>query len=234
MATVLLIHGGWHGGWCWRWVAPRLRAAGHEVVTPTLTGLGDRAHLVGALGDSIDLDTHVRDVVELLGYDDLDRVVAVGHSYGGMVLTGVADRAPARLAHLVYLDAFLPADGQALFDLLRPERREALTEAARQHGGGRLVPPPPPAMLGVTDEERAAWLAVRLTPQPLRTFTQPLRLTVPAPASPPRSYVHCTEGAMALSFAPSSSACAENPAGARASSPPATTPWSPSPSRWPG
>src|SRR3712207_5745958 len=111
MTTYVLVHGAWHGGWCWKKVVPLLRTAGHEVYTPTLTGLGERAHL---LSPTITLDTHILDVVNVLEYEELLDVVLVGHSYAGAVISGVADRAPTQVAQLVYLDAFVPRDGEAL------------------------------------------------------------------------------------------------------------------------
>src|SRR5690349_9040341 len=98
-APFVLVHGGWHGGWCWQKLVPRLTSAGHWVLTPTLTGLGERSHL---LGPEVDLDTHIRDVAAVLKYEDLQKVVLVGHSYGGMVISGVAETAGSRVAHLVY------------------------------------------------------------------------------------------------------------------------------------
>src|SRR5687768_18076653 len=118
MATFVLVHGAFVGGWCWRWVAPYLRGAGHDVYCPTLTGSGERVHLASP---RVDLATHVEDVVNVLHYEDLRGVVLVGHSYGGMVITGAAERVSERLARLVYLDAFVPQDGQALADLLPPD-----------------------------------------------------------------------------------------------------------------
>ena len=114
MATYVLVHGGGHGGWCYAKVARLLGAAGHDVATPTFTGLGERSHL---LHPGIDLDHHIRDVVAVLHYDDLRDVNLVGHSYGGMVITGVADRAPDRVGRLVYLDAATPVNGQSLVDI---------------------------------------------------------------------------------------------------------------------
>lgn len=175
-----------------------LRAAGHEVHAPKLTGLGERAHL---LTPTTDLDTHVRDVLDLLVVADLRQVVLVGHSYAGMVIAGAADRAPDRIARLVFLDAFVPEDGQSLFDLLHPDRRRIYLDAARDHGDGWLVPPPPATVFGLLDPAAAAWVDARLTAQPLRTFTQPTRLRDPAAARPPRSYVHSTAGPLAPSFA---------------------------------
>ena len=117
MATYVLVHGGGHGGWCYQRVARLLRSAGHEVYTPTLTGLGERSHL---LSPDIDLDLHIRDVVAVLHYEDLDDVILVGHSYGGMVITGVADRAADRIGRVVYLDAANPENGQSLVDVAGP------------------------------------------------------------------------------------------------------------------
>jgi len=120
MTTYVLVHGGGHGGWCYSRVRPFLIAAGHDVYAPTLTGLGERAHLMRA---DIDLDFHIGDVVSLLQFEDLRDVILVGHSYGGMVITGVADRIPERIKALAYLDAFIPRDGQSLFDIkFRPIR----------------------------------------------------------------------------------------------------------------
>ncbi len=113
MATFVLVHGGWHGGWCWTRVRPLLRAAGHDVFTPTLTGLGERAHLAHP---DIDLDTHIADIINVLEYEELQDAVLVGHSSSGAVITGVVDRAPVHLAQLVYLDALVPADGQSVLD----------------------------------------------------------------------------------------------------------------------
>jgi pimeloyl-ACP methyl ester carboxylesterase len=119
MTTFVLLHGGWHGGWCWRFVAPALRHAGHNVYTPTLTGLGEREHLARP---EIDLKLHVQDVVALLEMEDLQDIVLLGHSYGGMVVTGVADRCAARISRLVYLDAFVPENGKCALDYIVPER----------------------------------------------------------------------------------------------------------------
>src|SRR5258705_1716413 len=131
-STYVLVHGAWHGGWCWKRVAPALRAAGHEVYTPTLTGLGERAHLANP---AIDLATHISDVVNLLEAEELNEVVLLGHSYGGMVVTGVADRAPARLRRVIYLDAFLPEDGKSLLDYLHPDRRSIINRSEERRVG---------------------------------------------------------------------------------------------------
>jgi pimeloyl-ACP methyl ester carboxylesterase len=199
MTTFVLVHGGWHGAWCWEQVNTRLRKTGQAVYTPTLAGLGERSHL---LDPRIGLDTHVRDVVDVLEREDLCDVVLVDHSYGGMVISGAADLAAGCLAHLVFLDAFVPEDGQSLLDLLRPERRDLYLRAAREHGDGWRVPPPPPQALGITDEVGAALLAGRLTLQPLRTFEQPVQLRDPAASALPQTYVHCIAGPLVPSFAP--------------------------------
>lgn len=187
MATFVLVHGAWHSGWCWKRLTPLLRAAGHEVFTPTLAGLGERAHL---LAPSVNLETHVQDVLGVLECEDLGQVWLVGHSYGGMVIAGVADRATRRLAHLVYLDAFVPRDGQSLYDLVPPERRALYDEWARTRGEGFRLPPPPLEYFGVTEEADLRWAGPRVSPQPLATFTQPARLTGAA-AAVPRTYIAC-------------------------------------------
>src|SRR5581483_10887922 len=161
MATYALVHGAWHGGWCWQRVTPLLRAAGHEVFTPTLTGLGERSHLANP---AIDLNTHIHDIVNVLEYEHLQKVILVGHSYGGMVITGVSNEVPDRLAHLVYLDAFVPQDGQALIDVTTPQRREAILQQARANGG--LLPPFSVAQYGVFAGADVRWVESKLVPQP--------------------------------------------------------------------
>jgi pimeloyl-ACP methyl ester carboxylesterase len=190
MSAYVLVHGGWHGGWCWARVARLLRDAGHDVFTPTLTGLGERAHLGRP---EVDLAHHVQDVVAVLEAEELRSVTLVGHSYGGMVVTGVAARAASRLAHLVYLDAFVPAPGQAMLDLIAPERAAAMREAARTDGEGWRVPPWKPEQYGVTSARDIEWLARRLTPHPLGTLEQAAEA-----GPPPRvklSYVYCQKTA---------------------------------------
>ncbi len=192
MATYVLVHGGAHGGWCYGPVARLLRAAGHEVHAPTLTGLGERAHL---LGPGIDLDTHITDVVAVLHYEDLRDVILVGHSYGGMVITGVADRAPDRVGHLVYLDAATPVDGESLAELAAPLMQAARAQA-RVVDGVELVLFPgtePLPHYGVTDPDTIAWMTERLTPHPFATFEQPLRLRDEAAlAEIPQTHIVCT------------------------------------------
>ena len=176
MATYVLVHGGGHGGWCYQRVARLLRARGHEVYTPTLTGLGERAHL---LDDRVDLNRHIEDVVAVLRFEDLRDVILVGHSYGGMVITGIADRAADRVGKLVYLDAANPVNGQSLVDVSGP-----IIEAVRPMGAVVneielvLLPGPDAGLLyGVTDPADLAWMADRLTGHPWVCFEQRLELT---------------------------------------------------------
>jgi pimeloyl-ACP methyl ester carboxylesterase len=190
MATFVIVHGAWSGAHAWRWIRPLLREAGHDVFTPSLTGLGERAHLASP---EVDLDTHVRDVVGVLEFEDLRDVVLVGHSYGGPVITGAADRVPGRVAQLVYLDAEAPQDGEAEMDLLPPEERSGYEESAKLHGQGWLIPPPVPDPLPAGLDPNVRWAMSRMVPQPLRTFTQPLRLTSAEP-QPRRTYVLHVEG----------------------------------------
>jgi pimeloyl-ACP methyl ester carboxylesterase len=186
MATFLVVHGAWSAGWAWKKMRPLLRERGHEVHTPTQTGLGERAHLARA---EIDLETHIADILGVLEFEDLRDMILVGHSYGGMVATGVADRATERIAQLVYLDAFVPRDGQSCFDLVGAEGRASKLEAARAGGDGWRMPPNPlPPDTAAAD---VAWALPRRVWQPLRTSEQPIRLTG-AVERLPRSYVYCT------------------------------------------
>jgi pimeloyl-ACP methyl ester carboxylesterase len=191
MAIYVLVHGAWHGGWCWQRVTPLLRVTGHEVFTPTLTGLGERAHLVNP---NIDLQTHIQDVVNVLEYEDLRKVILVGHSYGGMVITGVTEKAADRLAHVVYLDAFVPQHGQALVDLVAPQFREGVQQQAQTAGG--LLPPFPVEQYGVFAESDVRWVGPKLVPHPFKTLTTPVQLTSPAAAVLPRTYIYCNNPAM--------------------------------------
>jgi pimeloyl-ACP methyl ester carboxylesterase len=190
MAVFVIVHGAWSGAHAWRWVRPLVREDGHDVFTPSLTGLGERAHLATP---EVDLDTHVRDVVATLEFEDLSDVVLVGHSYGGPVITGAADLVPERIGHLVYLDAEVPQDGEAEMDLMPPEERSAYEESAKLHGDGWRIRPPLPDPFPPGLDPAVQWAMSRMVPQPLRTFTQPLRLTNTAPRFR-RTYVLHTEG----------------------------------------
>jgi pimeloyl-ACP methyl ester carboxylesterase len=187
VATFVLVHGSNGGGWVWSKLAPLLRAAGHDVYAPTLTGLSDRSNLLDC---KVNLSTHIADVANLLFYEDLSDVILVGNSYGGMVITGVAPRAPERLKQLVYLDAYIPAGGQSEFDLLPAEMRAARQAEAAAHGG--LIAPPPPAIFGVTDPALADWITARSTLQPVSTYAEPVLTGNAASAALPRTLIHCT------------------------------------------
>ncbi len=188
--NIVLVHGAWHGGWGWKRLTPLLRRAGHEVFTPTLTGLGERSHLAGP---AVDLETHIRDIVGVLEAEELDKVMLLGHSYGGMVITGVADRLPQRVARLVYLDAFVPQDGKCLMDYVVAERAARFREQGERSG---FVAPPPPSLWGVTDAADAAWSARHDAPHPYAAMRQPARLKNEAAlARIPKAYIYCSSPA---------------------------------------
>jgi pimeloyl-ACP methyl ester carboxylesterase len=192
MAAFVLVHGAWHGGWKWRFVAPLLRRTGRDVHTLSLTGLGDRAHLSRA---DIDLDLHVQDVVALLEMEELREVVLIGHSYGGMVITGVAERLPERLRRIVYLDAFVPEDGKCLLDYVAaavPERAAAFRKEGDKTG---FVTPPPLAVWGIVRPEHVAFARQRETPHPYRCMTQAIRRVNSSAAALPKTFIHCTSPA---------------------------------------
>jgi pimeloyl-ACP methyl ester carboxylesterase len=194
----VLVHPAWHGAWVWKKVAAFLRQRGHIPVTPTLTGLGERSHLARA---DIGLDVHVTDIVNVLTYEDLRDVVLVGHSSSGAVITGVADRAAAQIAHVVYLDAFVPEDGQAVIDLITPERRQMMEAMVNTEGNGWLLPrfAPPPwetivrDMWGVLDDNDVRWMLARLGPTPFGHLRDPVRRTNPGAERLARTYVRCRE-----------------------------------------
>jgi pimeloyl-ACP methyl ester carboxylesterase len=175
MATYVLVPGGAHGGWCYQRVARILREAGHDVYTPTLTGVGERYHL---LNQDIDLNFHIRDVVRVLTYEDLHDVVLAGHSYGGMVITGVADFAVDRIGHLVYLDAATPVNGQSLADISPPQMQAARARGDFVNGVEVVLQPgrEPIPHYGVTDPDDIAWMTPKLTPHPYKCFDQKLHL----------------------------------------------------------
>jgi pimeloyl-ACP methyl ester carboxylesterase len=170
--TFVLVHGAWHGGWCWRRVADCLRARGHRVFAPSLTGLGDRTHL---FSKDISLQTHVDDIISVVETEELSDFVLVGHSYGGFVISGVADTLREHASHYVYLDASVPPDMSpgASFswaDCNPPEAREARLKSVREQGNGVALPAPPPSAFGVTEPSDMAWLQRRLRPMPVQTF----------------------------------------------------------------
>jgi pimeloyl-ACP methyl ester carboxylesterase len=171
MTTFVLVHGAWHGGWCWNRVAQLLSAKQHTVITPTLTGLGERSHL---LNPGIDLETHILDVVNVMKWQELREIVLVGHSYGGAVISGVAERMETSIASLVMLDAFIPANGQSVSDLMVPQRRDAILKAASE--GTTSFPPVPAAAFNVNESDRG-WVDAQCTPHPIKCFLQKLELT---------------------------------------------------------
>ncbi|MYT70390.1 MULTISPECIES: alpha/beta hydrolase family protein [unclassified Streptomyces] len=191
MSTFLLVHGAWHNGRCWERLAPSLESAGHRVLTPSLTGYGDKAHL---LGPEVGLDTHVEDVLKLIHEEDLSDVVLVGHSYAGLVISSVANEAPERIARLVYLDAMVPEHGETAVDV-QPVTQSLIDLAAGSAATWRIPPlpelPPPFGLFGITDPTDAAWLRSLLSDHPVRCLQQPVRLDNPAARSIPRTHIHC-------------------------------------------
>lgn len=192
MATYVLVHGGGHGGWCYDKVARLLRSAGHDVYAPTLTGLGERKHL---LSTETNLSTHITDVVNTLEYEDLRDVILVGHSYGGMVITGVADRAAHRIRELVYLDAAHPRDGESLVDTA-PASMAFARSSSQIVDGIELVMWPNEqvvAAMGVTDPDDVAALRRKMAPHPWKAFEERLRfLNGDAALRIPRTNINCT------------------------------------------
>ena len=195
MATFVLVHGAWFGGWCWQKVIPLLEAAGHEVYAPTLTGQAERA---SELSPEVGLDTHIQDIVRLLEEKNLHGVILVGHSYGAMVITGVVDQVPERIAHLVYLDTFVPRDGESMA-AISPMVIRLLGKQAQAHGDGYKVNSH--GTYGVTKEPDRSWVLRSVTPHPLKTFEQPLHLKNPAIVSAkPRTHIYCTGGSFFYSL----------------------------------
>ena len=194
----VLAHGSWHGGWCWRPVADRLLAAGHRVYAPSYTGMGDRAHL---LSKNITIDTFVEDLVQVIETQELKDVILVGHSFGGIPITGVDDRIPQRLAHLVYFDAIVLQSGQNAFSVYPKADADARIAAASKATDGLAVPIPDPlpAAWGFTPGSADHdWVKRRLTAHPLASYTTPLNLKHPIGNGVARTYVHCTQPELAV------------------------------------
>lgn len=187
--TIVCVHGAWHGGWCWTRLAPLLRAKGHEVLHPTLTGLGDRAHLVSP---TVGLDTHVADIVAKLDYGRLANVVLVGHSYAGQVIAGVASERPDQIRGLIYLDAFVPDDGECAIDLQPPDIAAHYRESVSSDGFGWLIPPRRLEVLGVEAQADLDWLRPRLVPHPFKTYTDAARVSFES-LQIPSAFVECTD-----------------------------------------
>jgi pimeloyl-ACP methyl ester carboxylesterase len=194
--TFVLIHGAWHGGWCWQRVAPHLAASGHRVLAPSLPGLAERANELSA---ATGLSTHIDDVAALMARQDLHDVVLVGHSYGGLVITGVADRAASRLSHLVFLDAVIVGNGEPWSAVHTPARVAAWARLAMPSGGVSL-PPIDSGAFGIASAADRAWVNRQLTPHPYRTYTEPLRLSHPLGNGVRKTHIAC-HGPGALSAA---------------------------------
>ncbi len=173
MSSFVLVHGAWHGSWCWKRVRKALQAQGHDVFTPTLTGLAERSHL---LARNVDLETHVLDVLNLIRWEELSDLVLCGHSYGGCVVTGVADRIPEKIRALVYLDAFVPEDNENLMQLVPKKLLDELLEGMKNVGEGWKVPPIPVEVFNVNEDDRE-WVNSQYTMQPIETLQQRTRLS---------------------------------------------------------
>jgi pimeloyl-ACP methyl ester carboxylesterase len=189
VTTVVLVAGAWHGAWCWARVRPALERAGHAVVAVPLTGVGERAH---QLSPEVTLVTHVEDVVTAVRDAGCSGAVLVGHSYGGLVVTGAADRLGERVGRLVYVDAVVPTPGRSWADCIPPEARDQRRALIARHGH---IPPPPASAYGLTGED-AAWVEQRQTPHPAGVFEEPLSFDADRWAARPRTYVDCTAPAL--------------------------------------
>ncbi len=196
MSQYVLVHGAWHGGWCWKRVLPLIRQGGHEAYAVTLTGVGERAHLLNA---DIRLDTHIQDVINLISAEELNDVVLVGHSYAGVVVTGVADRLQQEnrklIRHLIYVDAVTPHPGESWSSQHPRDVVDARVEAARASGGA-AIPPPDAEVFGLEGEDRD-WVNRRQTPQPLGVYQDPLMFDPGRVALIPRTFIDCTSPPLA-------------------------------------
>ena len=186
--TFVLVHGAWHGGWCWRRVTDLLTARGHEVFAPTLTGLGDRSHLASL---PIDLSTQIEDVVRAMQFEDLSNVVLVGHSYGGFVISGVAERLEKSIKSIVFLDAFVPDNGMSLSDYWPPDRKKLFEEMAASTGW-KTIPAPSAAFFKVNEKDQA-WADSKSVPHPYPCFTEKARLTGARERIVKKAYVRAAE-----------------------------------------
>lgn len=195
MAQFVLVHGAWHGAWCWKRILPALRAAGHEVHTVSLTGTGERAHLLSA---NINLRTHIEDVLAVIRHEELNDLVLVGHSYAGMVITGVADELLKNmghpLKHLVYLDAVTPHNGESWSSCHSPETRATRIASAAEEGGLAL-PVSDASVFGLMGDD-LHWVNRRMTPHPIGVYQDVLNFNAPRIASIPRTFIDCTSPAL--------------------------------------
>jgi len=182
--TFVLVHGAWHGGWCWRRVSDQLEKRGHKVFAPTMTGLGERSHL---LDPKVNLATHVTDIVNVIKWEDLSKIVLVGHSYGGVIISGVAEQVPEAIGSIVYLDAFVPENGEALMTLTT--RRQAIEDLVQK--GETSMKPVPAAVFQVNEKDRA-WVDGKCTQHPLATFTDKITLTGARDRIAKKAYIRAT------------------------------------------
>jgi pimeloyl-ACP methyl ester carboxylesterase len=180
--TFVLVHGAWHGGWYWRRVADILEAGGHKVYTPTLTGLGERSHLMN-------IDTHITDVVNLFKWENLESAVLCGHSYGGWVISGAIEQLLPQVSSIVFLDAFMPEDGQTAYDLAAERNREQIAAAVKE---GRIHTPALSAELFKVNERDRAWVDAKMTPQPIGVWLQKIRLTGSRDRVAKKTYIRAT------------------------------------------
>ena len=202
--TFLVCHGAWSAGWAWKKMHPLMSKAGHRLMTPTYTGLGERAHLANR---SIDLETHIEDMLNVIKYEDLRDIVLIGHSYGGMVATGVTDRVRDRITQLIYIDAFVPEDGQSLLDI-NEAGRARMQELAKTGDGWRVPPSPTPPDTSPADVE---WLSERRVHMPVKCFETRLKLHSGA-LTLPRSYIYATRITPADTFGPFAKRAKNDPA----------------------
>lgn len=194
---ILLLHGSWHGGWCWDRLVPLLEARGHEVWAPTLAGLGERA---GEAAPETGLTTHVEQIAAMVTSEDLNDLVIVGHSYAGLLMVALAEKIADRIRHLVYLDALIPDDGQSAFDLM-PGVEEGFRRRMGEAGSDFLVPPLPPEVMGVTATDDVAWMLDRLTPMPIRTHSEKVAAPDHRAAAIPSSYIRCLQFSLGETYA---------------------------------
>lgn len=190
MADFVLVHGAWHGAWCWKRILPGIWQAGHRAFAVTLTGTGERAH---QLAPGITLRTHIDDVAAVIEAEELQQAVVVGHSYGGMVITGVADRMPGRIGRLVYLDAVVPLPGES-WSSGHPAQTQAQRRQAIAATGS--IPPADPALFGLEGDD-AQWVARRQTPQPGGVYDDPLHFDAARVSALPRTFIDCNAPALA-------------------------------------
>ena len=188
MATFILVHGGFWGGWCWKKVKKFLESKTHIVYTPTLTGLGERSHLNHAM---INVDTHIQDITNLIIFEDLHDIILVGHSYAGLVITGVASALPERIKQLIYLDALVPDNGDSLLTLADNETAQFFVSQAQEKGYGWLIPPFPIDETDFADKNEINWYTSRLTPQALNSFSQKISFNKEVVSKIHTSFIHC-------------------------------------------